>query len=153
MGNRLFDWGLSQRVRDAELLAHLEELKVRIMRSLYGLVVGVVLAGWRSPRLALYVAVKLPLLMLGTTGLVMILNWFMPFVLLMPLVFARNKTFLKIVIPFLIIELVVASVLMSMGMMMLPPIMVSLPFKLMLFVLVDGWNLIVGSMVKSFMGG
>ncbi len=52
--------------------------------------------------------------------------------------------------PFLIIDMVVASVLLSMGMMMLPPIMISLPFKLMLFVLVDGWNLIVGSLVKSF---
>jgi flagellar biosynthetic protein FliP len=56
-------------------------------------------------------------------------------------------------VPFLVIDMVVASVLLSMGMMMLPPIMVSLPFKLMLFVLVDGWNLIVGSMVKSFLGG
>jgi flagellar biosynthetic protein FliP len=56
-------------------------------------------------------------------------------------------------VPFLVIDMVVASVLLSMGMMMLPPIMVSLPFKLMLFVLVDGWNLIVGSMVKSFIGG
>jgi len=55
-------------------------------------------------------------------------------------------------IPFLIIDMVVASVLLSMGMMMLPPIMISLPFKLMLFVLADGWNLIVGSLVKSFMG-
>lgn len=53
-------------------------------------------------------------------------------------------------IPFLIIDMVVASVLLSMGMMMLPPIMISLPFKLMLFVLVDGWNLVVGSLVKSF---
>jgi flagellar biosynthetic protein FliP len=53
-------------------------------------------------------------------------------------------------VPFLIIDMVVASVLLSMGMMMLPPIMISLPFKLMLFVLVDGWNLIVGSLVKSF---
>ena len=55
-----------------------------------------------------------------------------------------------IYIPFLIIDMVVASVLLSMGMMMLPPFMVSLPFKLMLFVLVDGWNLLVGSLVKSF---
>ena len=55
-----------------------------------------------------------------------------------------------IYIPFLIIDMVVASVLLSMGMMMLPPIMVSLPFKLMLFVLIDGWNLLVGSMIKSF---
>jgi len=56
-------------------------------------------------------------------------------------------------VPFLIIDMVVASVLLSMGMMMLPPIMISLPFKLMLFVLVDGWNIIVGSLVKSFVGG
>ena len=53
-------------------------------------------------------------------------------------------------VPFLVVDLVVASVLMSMGMMMLPPIMISLPLKLMLFVLVDGWNLIVGSLVESF---
>lgn len=58
-----------------------------------------------------------------------------------------------IYIPFLVIDMVVASVLMAMGMMMLPPIMISLPFKLMLFVLVDGWYLIVGSLVKSFTGG
>ncbi|PLX53853.1 MAG: flagellar biosynthetic protein FliP [Desulfobacteraceae bacterium] len=56
-------------------------------------------------------------------------------------------------VPFLIIDMVVASVLLSMGMMMLPPIMVSLPFKLMLFVLVDGWNIIIGSLLKSFVGG
>lgn len=55
-----------------------------------------------------------------------------------------------IYIPFLIIDMVVASVLLSMGMMMLPPFMISFPFKLMLFVLVDGWGLLVGSMVKSF---
>ncbi|MBP2675156.1 MAG: flagellar biosynthetic protein [Deltaproteobacteria bacterium] len=53
-------------------------------------------------------------------------------------------------LPFLIIDMVVASVLLSMGMMMLPPVMVSLPFKLLLFVLVDGWNLVVGSIVRSF---
>ncbi len=53
-------------------------------------------------------------------------------------------------LPFLIIDMVVASILLSMGMMMLPPIMVSLPFKLLLFVLVDGWYLIVGSLIKSF---
>ena len=53
-------------------------------------------------------------------------------------------------VPFLIIDMVVASVLLSMGMMMLPPIMISLPFKLMLFVMVDGWHLLVGSMVRSF---
>jgi flagellar biosynthetic protein FliP len=56
-------------------------------------------------------------------------------------------------VPFLIIDMVVASVLLSMGMMMLPPILISLPFKLMLFVLVDGWHLMVGSLVKSFVGG
>jgi len=55
-----------------------------------------------------------------------------------------------IYIPFLVIDMVVAAVLMAMGMMMLPPIMISLPFKLMLFVLVDVWHLLVGSMVKSF---
>ena len=55
-----------------------------------------------------------------------------------------------IYMPFLILDMVVASVLLSMGMLMLPPIMVSLPFKLLLFVLVDGWYLIVGSLVESF---
>jgi flagellar biosynthetic protein FliP len=55
-----------------------------------------------------------------------------------------------IFIPFLIIDMVVASVLMSMGMMMLSPVLISLPFKLMLFVLVDGWTLLVGSLVQSF---
>lgn len=53
-------------------------------------------------------------------------------------------------IPFLMIDMVVASVLLSAGMMMLPPIFISLPFKLMLFVLVDGWNLLVGSIIKGF---
>ena len=53
-------------------------------------------------------------------------------------------------VPFLVIDMVIASILMAMGMMMMPPIMISLPFKLMLFVLVDGWHLIIGSMVKSF---
>jgi len=53
-------------------------------------------------------------------------------------------------IPFLIVDMVVSSVLLSVGMMMLPPVMISLPFKVLLFVLVDGWNLLVGSMVKSF---
>ena len=54
-------------------------------------------------------------------------------------------------VPFLVIDLVVASVLMSMGMMMLPPVVVSLPFKLIFFVLVDGWRLVAGSLVESFM--
>jgi flagellar biosynthetic protein FliP len=53
-------------------------------------------------------------------------------------------------IPFLVVDMVVASVLMSMGMMMLPPVMISLPFKILLFILVDGWGLIIGSLVKSF---
>lgn len=53
-------------------------------------------------------------------------------------------------VPFLVIDMIVASVLMSMGMMMLPPIIVSLPFKILLFVLVDGWTLVIGSLVQSF---
>lgn len=56
----------------------------------------------------------------------------------------------SIFIPFLVIDMVVASVLMAMGMMMLPPSIVSLPFKLMLFVLVDGWQLLIGSLANSF---
>ncbi|MDP1629925.1 MAG: flagellar type III secretion system pore protein FliP [Caulobacter sp.] len=56
-------------------------------------------------------------------------------------------------VPFLVIDLVVASVLMSMGMMMLPPVVVSLPFKLIFFVLVDGWRLVAGSLVESFHRG
>lgn len=53
-------------------------------------------------------------------------------------------------LPFLVIDMVAASVLMAMGMMMLPPVIISLPFKIMLFVMVDGWTLLVGSLVKSF---
>jgi flagellar biosynthetic protein FliP len=56
-------------------------------------------------------------------------------------------------VPFLVIDLVVASVLMSMGMMMLPPVVISLPFKLIFFVLVDGWRLVAGSLVESFTPG
>jgi flagellar biosynthetic protein FliP len=56
-------------------------------------------------------------------------------------------------VPFLVIDLVVSSVLMSMGMMMMPPVTVSLPFKLIFFVLVDGWRLVAGSLVQSFAGG
>jgi len=55
-----------------------------------------------------------------------------------------------IFIPFLVIDMIVASVLMSMGMMMLPPVMISLPFKILLFVLVDGWHLIIKSLLQSF---
>ena len=53
-------------------------------------------------------------------------------------------------VPFLVIDMVVASILMSMGMMMLPPVMIALPFKLIFFVLVDGWSLVAGSLVQSF---
>jgi flagellar biosynthetic protein FliP len=53
-------------------------------------------------------------------------------------------------LPFLVIDLVVASVTLSLGMMQLPPVMISAPFKVLLFVLVDGWNLVLGSLVKSF---
>jgi len=55
-----------------------------------------------------------------------------------------------IFVPFVVIDMVIASVLMSMGMMMLPPVMISLPFKLIFFVLVDGWHMVAGSLVKSF---
>lgn len=78
-----------------------------------------------------------------------------PFSLLLPaFVTSELKTAFQIgfliFIPFLIIDLVVASVLMSMGMMMLSPLIVSLPFKIMLFVLVDGWSLILGTLASSF---
>jgi flagellar biosynthesis protein FliP len=53
-------------------------------------------------------------------------------------------------LPFLVLDMVVASILMAMGMMMLPPMMISLPFKLLIFVMVDGWELVVGSLIKSF---
>src|SRR5205085_12568543 len=53
-------------------------------------------------------------------------------------------------LPFLVIDLVVASVTLSIGMVQLPPVMISAPFKILLFVLVDGWNLVVGSLIKSF---
>ena len=55
-----------------------------------------------------------------------------------------------IYIPFIVVDMVVSSVLLAMGMMMLPPMMVSLPFKLVLFVMADGWNLVVMSLLKSF---
>ena len=56
-------------------------------------------------------------------------------------------------IPFLVVDLVISSVLLSAGMMMLPPVMISLPFKLIFFVLVDGWYLVAGSLVQSYGGG
>ena len=55
-----------------------------------------------------------------------------------------------IFVPFVIIDMLVASILMAMGMMMLPPVMISLPFKLIFFVLVDGWYMVCGSLIKSF---
>ena len=58
-----------------------------------------------------------------------------------------------IFVPFLVIDLVVSAALMSMGMMMLPPVMISLPFKILLFILVDGWGLIITSLIKSYQGG
>ena len=78
-----------------------------------------------------------------------------PLRVLMPaLVTSELKTAFQIAflifIPFLIIDMVVSSVLMSMGMMMLSPVIISLPFKLMLFVLVDGWHLLIGSLAQSF---
>jgi len=53
-------------------------------------------------------------------------------------------------IPFLVIDMIVASVLLAMGMLMLPPVIISLPFKLMLFVLVDGWNIVADTLIRSF---
>ncbi|HEX5637653.1 MAG TPA: flagellar biosynthetic protein FliP, partial [Gammaproteobacteria bacterium] len=78
-----------------------------------------------------------------------------PFTVLMPAFLTSElKTAFQIgfmlFIPFLIIDLVVASVLMAMGMMMLSPLIISLPFKLMLFVLVDGWALVMGTLASSF---
>ena len=78
-----------------------------------------------------------------------------PFFVLMPaFVLSELKTAFQIgfllFLPFLVIDLVVASVLMSMGMMMLSPLIISLPFKLMVFVLVDGWSMTVGTLVSSF---
>lgn len=76
------------------------------------------------------------------------------YVLIPAFVISELKTAFQIgfmlYLPFLVLDMVVASVLMAMGMMMLPPVVISLPFKLLLFVLVDGWELIVGSLVKSF---
>ena len=79
----------------------------------------------------------------------------MPMVVLLPsFLTSELKTAFQIgfllFVPFLIIDLVVAAVLMSMGMMMLSPMLISLPFKLMLFVLIDGWTLITDTLVSSF---
>lgn len=76
------------------------------------------------------------------------------YVLIPSFVISELKTAFQIgfmlYLPFLVLDMVVASVLMAMGMMMLPPAVISLPFKILLFVLVDGWELVVGSLVKSF---
>lgn len=76
------------------------------------------------------------------------------FILIPAFIISELKTAFQIAfllyIPFLIIDMIVSSILLSMGMMMLPPVMISLPFKIILFVLADGWNLIVGSLVRSF---
>lgn len=76
------------------------------------------------------------------------------FVLIPSFVISELKTAFQIgfmlYLPFLVLDLVVSSVLMAMGMMMLPPMMISLPFKILLFVLVDGWDLVIGSLMKSF---
>lgn len=55
-----------------------------------------------------------------------------------------------IVLPFLIIDMIVATLVMSMGMMMMPPAVISLPFKILFFILIDGWNLLVGGLIRSF---
>lgn len=78
-----------------------------------------------------------------------------PFVVAAPaFVISELKTAFEIsfllYLPFLVIDMVVSSVLMSMGMMMLPPVTISLPFKLLIFVLVDGWNLLIGNLIESF---
>jgi len=76
------------------------------------------------------------------------------FVLIPSFIVSELKTAFQIgfmlFLPFLVIDIVVSSVLMAMGMMMLPPIVISLPLKIMLFVLVDGWSLVIGSLIKSF---
>jgi flagellar biosynthetic protein FliP len=63
------------------------------------------------------------------------------------------KMGILIYLPFIIVDMVVASILLSMGMMMIPPVMISMPFKILLFVLVNGWDLLIGSLVRSFSGG
>ena len=76
------------------------------------------------------------------------------FILIPAFIISELKTAFEIgfliYIPFLIIDMVVSSILLSMGMMMLPPVMISLPFKILLFVLVDGWDLLIGNLVSSF---
>ncbi|MDN5342285.1 MULTISPECIES: flagellar type III secretion system pore protein FliP [Oceanotoga] len=63
------------------------------------------------------------------------------------------KMGLLLYIPFILVDMVVASILLSMGMIMIPPVLISLPFKIMLFIIVNGWDLVIGSLVRSFGGG
>lgn len=101
----------------------------------------------RQSDLALFV--KLAKLETGTTALNAPMRVLVPAFVISELKSAFQIGFM-IFIPFLVIDIVVASVLMSLGMMMLSPVLVALPFKLMLFVLADGWNLLIGSLAASF---
>ena len=101
----------------------------------------------RQSDLALFV--KLAKLPVGTTAQAVPLRVLVPAFVTSELKSAFQIGFM-IFIPFLVIDIVVASVLMSLGMMMLSPVLVALPFKLMLFVLADGWNLLIGSLAASF---
>lgn len=101
----------------------------------------------RQSDLALFV--KLAKLEVGTTALNAPMRVLVPAFVISELKSAFQIGFM-IFIPFLVIDIVVASVLMSLGMMMLSPVLVALPFKLMLFVLADGWNLLIGSLAASF---
>ncbi|MBK9443360.1 MAG: flagellar type III secretion system pore protein FliP [Comamonadaceae bacterium] len=101
----------------------------------------------RQSDLALFV--KLGKLDLGTTAATAPMRVLVPAFVTSELKSAFQIGFM-IFIPFLVIDIVVASVLMSLGMMMLSPVLVALPFKLMIFVLADGWNLLVGSLAASF---
>jgi flagellar biosynthetic protein FliP len=101
----------------------------------------------RQSDLALFV--KLAKLDVGTTALSAPMRVLVPAFVISELKSAFQIGFM-IFIPFLVIDIVVASVLMSLGMMMLSPVLVALPFKLMLFVLADGWNLLIGSLAASF---
>ena len=97
--------------------------------------------------------------LLTVLGIFLLVAWFWILISIIGDLFSDHETsgwakaawvFFLIFLPFVIIDMVVASVLMSMGMMMLPPVMISLPFKLIFFVLVDGWYLVAGSLVQSF---
>ena len=103
----------------------------------------------RQSDLALFV--RLAKLESGATALTVPMRVLVPAFVTSELKSAFQIGFM-IFIPFLVIDIVVASVLMSLGMMMLSPVLVALPFKLMLFVLADGWNLLIGSLAASFIG-